>query len=57
MKNNVRELIIAGAPVSAIRNEARKSGMETLRDAGIAKIFQGVTTIEEVVRETIAMDE
>ena len=57
MKNNIRELIIEGAPVSVIRNEARKSGMDTLRDAGIQKIFQGITTIEEVVRETIAVDE
>jgi len=39
-----------------IRAEAIASGMRTLREAGILKIFDGVTTIEEVVRETLAFD-
>jgi type IV pilus assembly protein PilB len=33
---------------------AREDGMRTLRDSGLLHIFDGITTIEEVVKETIA---
>ena len=33
--------------------EARKRGMRTLRQSGLLAIYDGTTTIEEVVRETI----
>jgi type IV pilus assembly protein PilB len=36
-----------------LRAEARKRGMRTLRQSGLMAIYDGVTTIEEVVRETI----
>ena len=37
---------------AVIREAARKEGMRTLREDGIDKIRQGITTIEEVARET-----
>ena len=37
----------------AFHDEARKRGMRTLRDCGLFSIFDGSTTIHEVVRETI----
>ncbi len=36
---------------------AQRAGMRTLRDSGIQKVFAGLTTIEEVVRETLAAEE
>jgi type IV pilus assembly protein PilB len=40
-----------------MRQLCRKKGMKSLRDAGLEAIFNGHTTIEEVVRETILDDE
>lgn len=50
----IRELIMDNVPTSRIREAALEEGMRTLRDSGLVAIFDGVTTIEEVVRETIA---
>jgi type IV pilus assembly protein PilB len=52
----MRELIIAKKSTEVIRNEAIASGMRTLREAGILKVFDGLTTVEEVVRETLAFE-
>ncbi len=54
---SVREMILAKSSASQIRTVAQRAGMKTLRDAGIQKIFGGVTTIEEVVKETMAAEE
>ena len=52
-----RDMVLRKASSSQLRTSAVRSGMISLREAGIAKIFQGVTTIEEVVKETLnAMD-
>ncbi len=53
----LRELILNKASASALRIAAQRGGMRTLRDAGIQKIFAGLTTIEEVVRETLAVED
>ena len=45
-------MIIARKSSSAIKQEAIKDGMSTLRDDGWGKVLNGVTTIEEVVRAT-----
>ncbi|MCP4591145.1 MAG: Flp pilus assembly complex ATPase component [bacterium] len=47
------ELIMRHASTTLLRNEAVKSGMRPLRDTGLMAIFDGITTIEEVVKETI----
>ncbi|MBN1807989.1 MAG: Flp pilus assembly complex ATPase component TadA [Planctomycetes bacterium] len=49
----IRDLIIQRKSTEVIRQEAMASGMRTLREAGILKIFDGITTIEEVVNETL----
>jgi len=36
-----------------VRSVAREQGMRSLRDSGLLSIFDGVTTVEEVLRETI----
>ncbi len=49
----LRELILVGASGLELRRKAIETGMITLRRSGVRKIGDGVTTIEEVVRETI----
>ena len=53
MNRELRELVAASKPTEVIRAKALEYGMHTLREAGIIKIFDGITTIEEVVRETL----
>ncbi|QDT93770.1 GspE/PulE family protein [Gimesia algae] len=54
--DEIRDLITEDASVDDIRNMARSQGMTTLREAGLKLIFDGVTTIDEVVRETVVED-
>ena len=49
----VRELIMMGANSVELRKKAVEEGMLTLRMSGLEKIKQGITTIEEVLRETV----
>ncbi|MBD3673012.1 MAG: Flp pilus assembly complex ATPase component TadA [Planctomycetaceae bacterium] len=51
--DEIRDMIVADASVDDIRNFSRTQGMTTLREAGLKLIFDGVTTIDEVVRETV----
>jgi type IV pilus assembly protein PilB len=53
MSDRVRELIMDGAPTDMIRSVAKEQGMRSLRDSGLLAIFDGITTVEEVLRETI----
>lgn len=54
--DNMRELIMRRASTSVLRREAIKRGMRTLRDAGLMAIYEGITSLDEVVRETILED-
>ncbi len=49
----IKELILTGATTSEIRNKAIEQGMITLRQSGLQKIKDGITSIEEVLRETV----
>jgi type II secretory ATPase GspE/PulE/Tfp pilus assembly ATPase PilB-like protein len=53
INDQIRELIISRASTTAIRQAARKSGMQTLREDGLQKVLKGQTTIEEVMRATV----
>jgi len=50
--DELRDMIVHQASPQLLRTEARKRGMRTLREAGLLAIYDGVTTIEEVVKET-----
>jgi type IV pilus assembly protein PilB len=52
--DEIRELILIGASALELRKKAIDDGMITLRGSGLQKIRSGVTTMEEVVRETVA---
>jgi len=49
----IREMIMAEVSTNALRNASRKRGMRTLRESGLLAIYDGQSTIDEVVRETI----
>ena len=49
----LKDLIMQLSSTSAIAEEARKRGMRTLRDSGLLSIYDGITTIEEVVKATV----
>ncbi len=51
--DDIRRLIIEQASTGAMRMAAKRNGMNTLRDSGLTAIHNGLTTIPEVVRETM----
>ena len=53
MNNDLRELIMTNASTDDLRDTAQKHGMITLREAGMIAAYEGITTPEEVIRETI----
>jgi type IV pilus assembly protein PilB len=55
--DDIRDMIVQHASTQILRNEAKKRGMRTLRQCGLLAIYDGVTTIEEVVRETLMEEE
>ncbi len=52
--DEVKELILVGASGLELRKKAIEDGMITLRQSGLRKVKDGVTTIEEVLRETVS---
>lgn len=54
VSDNIRELILVGASAIEIRRKAVEEGMIALRASGLEKLKVGLTTIEEVLRETVA---
>jgi type IV pilus assembly protein PilB len=52
----IRELVLQDASVQEMQEAALASGMKSLREVGIQKIFDGLTTIEEVVQATVTAD-
>ena len=52
----IRDLIMVGATAVEIKRKALEEGMLTLRMSGLEKIKNGVTTVEEVLRENAGVD-
>jgi type IV pilus assembly protein PilB len=57
LDDEMRNLIVQHASTQQLRIEAKRRGMRTLRQCGLLAIYDGVTTIEEVVKETIMEEE
>ena len=53
MTDELRDMVIRNASTEELRETARKGGMVTLRDSGMISIYDGLTTADEVIRETI----
>ncbi len=53
VSQEIRELILRNASTGEIRDVARSQGMRSLRQNGLQKVLDGVTTVEEVLRVTM----
>jgi type IV pilus assembly protein PilB len=53
MTDELRDMVIRNASTEELREVARRAGMVTLRDSGMVGIYDGLTTADEVIRETI----
>ena len=52
LSDPIKEMILARKPASEIQKAALESGMTTLRQNGLEKVFEGVTTLKELNRVT-----
>ncbi len=52
--DEIRDLVMSQASTNVLRAAAQKAGMRLLRDNGLAAIYDGITTVDEVLKETIA---
>jgi type IV pilus assembly protein PilB len=53
VSEQIEALVVAHASASEIREVAKSQGMVPLRDDGLLKVLQGLTTIEEVLRVAV----
>jgi len=51
--DEIREMILLGGSTLELRRKAIENGMLTLRASGLRKVADGVTTVEEVLKETV----
>ena len=56
MNDTLREMVVAEASLDEFRNAGRKFGMRTLREVGMNSIHAGLTSIDEILRETMLDD-
>lgn len=56
MLEDIRELVLNGANTAEIKRESMRLGIKTMRQAGLTKLREGVTSFEEVLRVTVADD-
>lgn len=54
VSDTIKELILMGASGTEIKNEAINQGMKSLRQSGLTKILEGVTSVSEILRITMA---
>jgi len=56
MFEDIKEMILSGANTAEIKQESMRLGVKTMRQSAISKMIEGVTTLEEVLRTTVADD-
>lgn len=56
MREEIKELILNGANTAEIKRESMRIGIKTMRQSGLTKLKEGVTSFEEVLRITVADD-
>jgi type IV pilus assembly protein PilB len=54
LDDDIRNLIMKRSSTNVLREAARKRGMRTLREGGLLAVYDGVTTVEEVISQTIS---
>jgi type IV pilus assembly protein PilB len=50
--DEMRDLIMQQASTGVLRAAGQKAGMKLLRDTGLAAVYDGITTMDEVIKET-----
>ncbi len=53
MNDELREMVLKGSSTDELREKAKEYGMIALRDYGMAFAYEGTTTVDEIIRETI----
>jgi len=56
MLEEIRELVLNGANTAEIKRESMRLGIKTMRQSGLTKLREGITSFEEVLRVTVADD-
>lgn len=56
MREEIRELVLNGANTAEIKRETMRLGIKTMRQSGLRKVKEGITSLEEVLRVTVADD-
>ena len=56
MFEDIKEMVLSGANTAEIKQESMRLGVKTMRQSAITKMMEGVTTLEEVLRTTVADD-
>jgi len=56
LDDEMRDMIINHKSANVLREAARRAGMRTLREGGLLAIYDGLTTIEEVISQTTVDD-
>jgi len=51
--DEIRDLVMNRASTDVLRSAGRKAGMKLLRDTGLAALYDGITSIDEVLKETV----
>jgi type IV pilus assembly protein PilB len=54
--DEMRDLVMEQASTNVLRTAAQKAGMKLLRDNGLMAIYNGITTIDEIAKETMMED-
>jgi type IV pilus assembly protein PilB len=57
MNDDIRDLVSKGASTDQIRAYSRSKGVKGLRERGLDALYSGVTSVDEIVRETVLEDE
>jgi general secretion pathway protein E len=52
--DNIRDLVLKKSTAQTICDQARQTGMRTLREDGWDKVIKGITTVEEILRVTLS---
>jgi type IV pilus assembly protein PilB len=55
--DEIRDMVLQGATKDQLISAAKRNGMSTLRESGLKAIYEGITSIDEVVRETVLEEE
>lgn len=57
MFEDIKEMVLSGANTAEIKQESMRLGVKTMRQSALTKMMEGVTTLEEVLRCTVADDQ